>query len=379
MPENKFVIDVKTHKKPKTKFSLNFKDKKDSSTSYGTYMNDKIVGSNNQNEIEGRPGDDLIIGGPKINTICGEEGSDYIVGGPSTDILFGGVDNDTDVIIGNGGDDFIDDGTGDGNDYVYAGDGNDSMNIRGGNDYVHAGNGTDYIYAEAGNNILDGGKGNDHVESGKGDDIFISQDGDDGLITHGGSNVFYVEHSPSKKRTVKIRGFSSKDCLALNVTKEDFAKTLKSLKYKKDHYEVDLAGTKILIYTKELNRINMSLGCKSLNDLKNIRKSNKNCQLVANVAPQKSLHEGEEVYLPVLNKESSKKHYYSTKKNKLITPAVDKNFYVSARETINFPMQENNVALPHGKKQFNLANARMFKDIKLNLILRIASIMTKEQ
>lgn len=128
----------------------------------GTGTDDRLVGSENNNIIRGRDGndsiyggggDDTLYGGPGSDVIRGGVGNDRIDGGGGADRLIGGDGNDT--ISAGLGDDYIDGGGG--NDLIVSGDGNDTILSIGGGDTISAGAGFDLILvAGAGTNIAGG-------------------------------------------------------------------------------------------------------------------------------------------------------------------------------------------------------------------------------
>ncbi|MGC1198912.1 MAG: choice-of-anchor I family protein, partial [Geitlerinemataceae cyanobacterium] len=100
------------------------------------------------------------------------------VGTDGDDLLVGTKEED--VIDGKGGDDAI--WTSRKNDYIDGGDGDDRISGQGGDDTILGGNGDDKLYGEAGNDVINGGdgddfilawKGNDTVSGGAGHDIFV--------------------------------------------------------------------------------------------------------------------------------------------------------------------------------------------------------------
>ena len=79
-------------------------------------------------------------------------------------------------IIGTGQDDTIDGGAG--ADNISGGAGNDSILGGAGNDLLNGGAGADLINGGAGNDTIEGGTGNDKMNGGDGDDLFIYNNGD---------------------------------------------------------------------------------------------------------------------------------------------------------------------------------------------------------
>jgi hypothetical protein len=107
-----------------------------------------IVGSDDDNIIEGTPEDDVIVGLDGNDVIYGGSGNDTICGGPGDDI-----------IDGNGG-----------NDVLLGDDGNNVLN---------GGPGNDRLIGNGGNNILIGGVGRDRLIGGDNADICNGNSGTD--------------------------------------------------------------------------------------------------------------------------------------------------------------------------------------------------------
>jgi Ca2+-binding RTX toxin-like protein len=120
-------------------------------------------------------GTPTIVGTDNDDVIQGTEGRDYIVG-------LGGNDR----IYGNGGNDFLCGGNGD--DRLYGGKGNDLLNSGAGADRVFGEEDKDRLFAGAGNDEIYGGPGDEvDIDGGPGDDLIDGGPGndgtDDGLIT----------------------------------------------------------------------------------------------------------------------------------------------------------------------------------------------------
>ena len=107
-----------------------------------TIFGDVLVGTNNDNSINGLAGHDFIFGHGGNDHVDGGDGNDLIVGilgDPRNNPEFHAAG--TDVLIGGDGSDFIITGGGAGN--------------------VDGGAGNDQIYAAFGDNAIDGGTGSD--------------------------------------------------------------------------------------------------------------------------------------------------------------------------------------------------------------------------
>lgn len=112
----------------------------------------KIQGTNNDNDIFARKGNDIVYG---------YGGDDYIDGGSGNDTLYGGTGNDeidggqgNDVIYGGSGNDYVNGGVG--NDQLYGGTGNDTLVVMDAGDQVfeYAGEGIDTVVAYIDNYTL---------------------------------------------------------------------------------------------------------------------------------------------------------------------------------------------------------------------------------
>jgi Ca2+-binding RTX toxin-like protein len=166
----------------------------------GANSNEVLVGTDQNDLIYMRAGDD---------TAYGEGGNDIIYGGAGIDRLYGGDGND--IIHGEDGGDLIDGGAGDdilygessqssaagvdqliggaGNDILFGGVGIDKLSggsgddvIFGGNDtdaFTHGGDGNDYIDGQADGDLLWGDGGDDLIVGGNNQDILGGGDGDD--------------------------------------------------------------------------------------------------------------------------------------------------------------------------------------------------------
>ena len=124
-----------------------------------TAGDDSILGSIENDLIDGLDGND---------TLNGRSGNDTLKGGNGEDSLDGGFDND--ILEGGDGNDILD-GLG-GNDILEGGDGNDTLDGRNGNDTLKGGNGEDSLDGSFDNDILEGGQDSDTLSGRTGADIF---------------------------------------------------------------------------------------------------------------------------------------------------------------------------------------------------------------
>jgi len=76
----------------------------------GTQKNDVLIGKHGNDLIQGLGGNDVIIGKSHSDCLLGQDGNDIIIGGNGGDTMYGG--NGNDIIIGGNGNDMIDGGNG---------------------------------------------------------------------------------------------------------------------------------------------------------------------------------------------------------------------------------------------------------------------------
>ncbi|MEP3890877.1 MAG: hypothetical protein ABJN69_10440 [Hellea sp.] len=133
----------------------------------GTANDDELNGNDLNDIIRGLEGNDTLRGEDGNDELYGGDGNDFLNGGRDQDILHGGLGNDqlyggfdVDILYGGDGDDILDGGVG--NDTVYGGAGNDDLR----DDF-----GSDTMFGEAGDDIFFGGDGNDIIDGGDGIDI----------------------------------------------------------------------------------------------------------------------------------------------------------------------------------------------------------------
>jgi Ca2+-binding RTX toxin-like protein len=130
----------------------------------GSFGEDRISGTNNEDIIIGLLGSDTINGGGGNDKIQGNEDSDKLYGDIGNDVLQGGMGSDQiygrendDVLVGGIDDDYL---VGDeGNDQIYGSEGDDILIGNAGADYFDCGEGTDVIIdfniAESDDNVGD--------------------------------------------------------------------------------------------------------------------------------------------------------------------------------------------------------------------------------
>ncbi|CAN5214027.1 hypothetical protein BH10PSE7_BH10PSE7_04170 [soil metagenome] len=108
----------------------------------GTDASEKVNGSNDDDLLYGKAGNDTILGFAQDDKLQGDSGNDQLFGGDGIDLLLGGSGND-----------LLNGGTGD--------------------DRLLGGTGADKLTAGDGNDVLDGGLGNDRLRGGEGADVFV--------------------------------------------------------------------------------------------------------------------------------------------------------------------------------------------------------------
>ncbi|SIO96141.1 Hemolysin, chromosomal [Vibrio spartinae] len=150
-----------------------------------------------------------LVGSPDNDHIDGHDGDDWIDGGlGGADWLNGGNGDDTIVSSYGGEGDLLEGGRGD--DHLYG---------RDGNDILIGGRGDDYLSGSVGDDILIGGQGDDYLSGGAGNDVLIGgsrdnhADGSDLLVGGAGQDLFVLDSSSVDK----IQDFdSSEDAIDLS-------------------------------------------------------------------------------------------------------------------------------------------------------------------
>lgn len=147
-----------------------------------------IIGTPNNDPLNGTAAADCIIGLGGQDQINGNGGNDFISGGEGDDVIDGGSGNDR--LYGGNGQDQLTGGIGD--DFLAGGGGDDTCRGGDGNDVLSGGIGQDHLYGEAGNDQLFGDQGDDALDGGPGNDALNGGGGNDVCIGGAGSNTFLM-------------------------------------------------------------------------------------------------------------------------------------------------------------------------------------------
>ena len=150
-----------------------------------------MIGSADNNKVQGEKGNDILYGLAGADTLDGGEGNDTLVGGADADVLNGGAGNDTASYMDSTagvtaslltpasnrgdalGDTFVSIENLMGSNY------NDILTGDGNNNTISGGTGNDSLYGNAGNDTLFGGDGNDILLGGAGADVLNGGNGID--------------------------------------------------------------------------------------------------------------------------------------------------------------------------------------------------------
>ena len=177
---------------------LHFSDKNFNISDYEN--SDLIVGGGGDEIIAGGTGGDTITGTVAGDTIFGGYNDDYIASYAGDDSLFGGAGGDSleggagaDILFGNVGQDTLISGIGD--DTIF-GEVDDDLIIGGdGNDTLFGSSGNDSFWGGSGNDVIDGGEGTDIANfSGNQSDYIITDNGDNTYTVNGPDGADIVEH-----------------------------------------------------------------------------------------------------------------------------------------------------------------------------------------
>ncbi len=168
----------------------------------GTPGNDVIVAGNGNDTINGNGGNDRICAGNGNDNVSGGTGTDFVLGDPGADLIRGDGDNDTlvgnagggdlndlgDTIVGGHGNDFIDGWAG--SDTLVGGPGNDTIRGAQDMDTVRYDGAPAGVTASLTTNTATGGDGNDTYDTFGGpiENIFGSSFNDT-LVGDAGNNV----------------------------------------------------------------------------------------------------------------------------------------------------------------------------------------------
>lgn len=127
--------------------------------------NDTVRAGGGDDTVFGGLGDDQIFGEADNDILHGDEGNDTLFGGGGSDTLFGGEGNDS--LDGGDGNDVLDGGAG--NDTVFGGAGNDTITVSAGVNLIDGGDDRDTVVVIIGENsagsILRGGEGGDDFDT----------------------------------------------------------------------------------------------------------------------------------------------------------------------------------------------------------------------
>ncbi len=141
----------------------------------GGRLDDRVVGSGQNDYLRGYEGQDVLIGGDGNDSLLGDTGNDDLQGNAGNDTIFGGDGADT--LRGGQGIDTVSGGTGD--DQVYGGVLNDLLFGDAGADLFYAGLGDDTLYGGEGADTLFGARDADLLVGNGGADRFIQSLGAD--------------------------------------------------------------------------------------------------------------------------------------------------------------------------------------------------------
>jgi Ca2+-binding RTX toxin-like protein len=142
---------------------------------------DLLYGDNGNDYLNGNGGDDTLFGGKGKDVELGGKGNDLVIGDRGNDTLVGNQGNDTlyGGSINSGNDE-------NGNDLLFGDQGDDYLNGNGGNDTLSGGTGNDTLYGGKGNDLLFGDQGDDYLQGDSGSDTLSGGDGNDTLVADTG-------------------------------------------------------------------------------------------------------------------------------------------------------------------------------------------------
>ncbi|WP_375784999.1 calcium-binding protein [Bradyrhizobium sp. Pha-3] len=152
----------------------------------GTNFNDHVVGTPDNDFIQGRGGNDLIFGGAGDDELEGNQGADTIYGGAGDDFLYGDQGNDT-LVGGYGGDNFVFT-SGNGNDLVMDFTVGDKLHIEDGINHTGI-----HTLADLTSHIEAAGPNSTVVHLGAGNSITLSNV-NAGDVLHHPDNYFSIMH-----------------------------------------------------------------------------------------------------------------------------------------------------------------------------------------
>lgn len=153
----------------------------------GSDNDDVLINRFGDNTIDANGGNNLIVTGSGANTITAGDGNNVVKSGAGNDVItLGGGDN---VILTGGGDNRVT--TGDGDNVVRAGGGADVIRTGGGTDRIATGSGEDTIFAGAGDDVILPGRGDDIVDAGSGNDVVRGFRGNEVIFGGSGADVLF--------------------------------------------------------------------------------------------------------------------------------------------------------------------------------------------
>lgn len=168
----------------------------------GTDFNDngidkkKLVGTNENDSIHGKAGNDILSGLDGRDLLYGGAGNDVLDGGDGYDDLKGAAGNDT--LYGDGG-----------ADHLYGGFGNDYLVGGRSDDFLYGGTGNDILLGESNNDYLVGysfGQNEfDTLTGGTGKDTFLLDDGKS-LYYLGNGYATITDFSLAETDKIHIKG-----------------------------------------------------------------------------------------------------------------------------------------------------------------------------
>lgn len=147
-----------------------------------TEDSDVIWGTDGDDYIDALGGDDRVCANLGRDYVWGGEGDDRIKLGGEFSTGYGGPGNDW--LQGTSFNDHLDGGYGD--DRLLGLDGNDSLYGDEGDDSLYGGNGDDSISGGSGSDLLNGGDGDDYIDDHTGDNKLLGGAGDDQLYSGDG-------------------------------------------------------------------------------------------------------------------------------------------------------------------------------------------------
>jgi Ca2+-binding RTX toxin-like protein len=156
-----------------------------------------LVGTPNDDVLNGSEVDDTIYGLAGNDTLSGFDGNDLLDGGSGYDILYGGQGDDT-LLAGTDADGSFLDG-GDGDDALTGSNGNDNLIGGSGDDTLFGGSGNDSLSGRSGSDVLLGGDGNDTLEDGDSSGLVAINSIDGGA---GNDQIVVSQSNPDSVTTV---------------------------------------------------------------------------------------------------------------------------------------------------------------------------------